>query len=419
MILARKIAVPALAERARLLRLSAVVFVWQAFVGIYFLSLVQQYLPQELHAGLAYSGYAMASYGIARFVAQTPAGWMSDRIGRRVTMLIGVAISVPALWLMMLVPDEKAFLAFSAILGIGAAVMWPAFMAHVGETTPHGGRNRTMSLLNIAQMAGLGIGTFLGVLLADYVTYGAVFWLCIGFNALALLMVARGIDERPREAAARERVHRVTDPFVWTPSVRVLAVIVLFLTLGTSLHTPMIGAYTHDVLRVKMSHMAVLFPLPAAVAGLAFWRYSRVADRYGRMLPLVSGLLVAAISIFALTLTRSPWIVVNLVVLAGLAYAISIPAWAAAALDATDACSRGVWLGALTAVQGFGVAGGQALGGVIGGVWGPLAPFKIAALLLMVALVLIIAHQQVQTRRGRGRIDVSNMAPALAPIVPE
>ena len=409
-------------ERTRLLQLSAVVFLWQAFVGIYFLSLVQQYLPQALHAGLAYSGYAMASYGIAKFVWQTPAGWISDRIGRRVTMLAGVAVSVPALWLMMEIPNEKAFLACSAVLGIGAATMWPAFMAHVGETTPHGRRTRTMSLLNVAHMSGVGLGTFIGVMLVDYVTYGSVFWLCIGFNALALVMVARGINEQPRRAARMpENVRHVpADPAAWTPSIQILAVVVLFLTLGTSLHTPMIGAYTHDVLRVKMSHMAILFPLPAAVAGFAFWRYSRVADRYGRMVPLVAGLLVAAISIFALTLTRDPIIVVNLVVLAGLACAISIPAWGAAALDATDAGSRGVWLGALTAVQGFGVAGGQALGGVIGGVWGPLAPFKIAALMLMMALVLIIAHHRLQTsrrRRGEGTsLPAHTLAPALLAI---
>ncbi|HLB24371.1 MAG TPA: hypothetical protein VJP07_09780, partial [Dehalococcoidia bacterium] len=66
------------------------------------------------------------------------------------------------------------------------------------------------------------------------------------------------------------------------------------------------------------------------------------------------GAVVAACSIFALTLTTSPYIAVNFVVLAGVAYAISMPAWGAAALDATDAGSRGLWLGALSAVQGLG-----------------------------------------------------------------
>jgi MFS family permease len=123
------------------------------------------------------------------------------------------------------------------------------------------------------------------------------------------------------------------------------------------------------------------------------WKFSAHADKLGRRAPLLAGLAVAAFCIFGLTLTRNPIIVVNLVVLAGLAYAISMPAWGAAALDATDVGSRGLWLGALTAVQGMGVAGGQALGGVIGGVWGPLAPFKLAALLLMIAVALIAANQ--------------------------
>jgi MFS family permease len=147
-----------------------------------------------------------------------------------------------------------------------------------------------------------------------------------------------------------------------------------------------------------MSVLALLFPLPAVLAGIVMWRVSKHADRWGRHVVLIGGLSVAAASIFALTLTRSPYIAVNLVVLAGLAYALLVPAWGAAALDATDAGSRGLWLGALSAVQGLGVAGGQALGGVIGDLWGPLAPFKLAALLLIVAVGLIAAQHATQSR---------------------
>jgi MFS family permease len=389
-------------DSLRVLELGAVVFLWQAAVGIYFLSLVQQYLPQALHSGPAFPGYAMASYGVAKFAWQPAAGWIADRAGRRITMIAGMALSVPALVLMMEVPDERAFLAFSAVLGIGAATMWPAFMAHVGESTPHGRRTRTMTLLNLAQMTGIGAGTLAGVLMVDFVTYSGAFWVCIGFSMLALAMVLRSVPQEdaiaaPKDVARPSPAVRDGVP-AWTPGIAMLAVIVLFLTVGTSLHTPMIGAYTHDVLRVKMSFLALLFPLPALAAGIALWRLRKLEERYGRHVPLIGGLFVASLSIFALTLTANPFIAVNLVVLAGLAYAISIPAWGAAALDATDVGSRGLWLGALSAVQGLGVAGGQALGGVIGGVWGPLAPFKLAALLLMLALAMIVAHQLAQSR---------------------
>jgi MFS family permease len=401
------------AERLRVLELGGVVFLWQAAVGIYFLSLVQQYLPQALNSGAAYPGYAMASYGVAKFLWQTPAGWAADRIGRRVTMVFGIAMSVPVLALMMTIPSERIFLGLSALLGMGAATMWPAFMAHVGETTPRTRRARTMSTLNIAQMAGIGIGTLVGVLMVDFVTYGAAFWMCIAFNMLALAVVVRRIDvpkvsEHPAPAAPVEETP-VARENSWRPGMAILAVIVLFLTLGTSLHTPMIGAYTRDVLEVKMSYMAMLFPIPAVIAGAALWRFGHLTDRFPRQVPLVAGMGVAALCIFLLTQTTSPFVVVNLVVLAGLAYAISIPAWGAAALDATDVGSRGLWLGALSAVQGLGVAGGQALGGVIGGQWGPLAPFKLAALLLFVALALTLANQYAHARQRR-------VAPAPVPV---
>lgn len=392
-------------ERARQIELAAIVFLWQAAVGIYFLSLVQQYLPQALDTGAAFPGYAMAAYGIAKFVWQPVAGWAADRIGRRTTMVFGMSLSLPVLALMMEVPDARAFLVFSALLGAGAATMWPAFMAYVGETTPHSKRAGTMSLLNIAQMAGIGAGTVTGVLMVDFVTYGAAFWVCIAFTLLSLAVVMRRIDDGKRTdivpvtATTDASPERAAAPRAWTPGVLMLGAIVLFLTLGTSLHTPMIGAYTRDVLEVKMSYMALLFPAPAMIGAVALWYFGRHADRFGRQVPLIAGLFVAALCIFALTLTTNPLIVVNLVVLAGLAYAVSIPAWGAAALDATDVGSRGLMLGMLSAVQGLGVAGGQAMGGVIGGVWGPLAPFKLAALLLMVALALIVAQQAAHARR--------------------
>lgn len=395
--------VPALeGERGRLAELAGIVFLWQAAVGIYFLSLVQQYLPQALDTGAAFPGYAMASYGVAKFLWQPAAGWAADRAGRRITMVAGMAFSLPVLALMMEVPDPRAFLVFSALLGVCAATMWPAFIAYVGETTPHGRRARTMSVLNLAQMAGIGAGTLVGVLMVDFVTYSAAFWMCIAFTFLSLAVVVRRIDVPDTAIApAAAAPPPGSNGSAWDPGIAVLALIVLFLTLGTSLHTPMIGAYTRDVLQVKMSYMALLFPLPALLAGIAMWKFGHLTDRYGRQVPLVAGLFVASLCIFALTLTTSPFIVVNLVVLAGLAYAISVPAWGAAALDATDVGSRGLWLGTLSAVQGLGVAGGQALGGVIGGVWGPLAPFKLAALLLMVALALTLAHQAQQSRSRR------------------
>jgi MFS family permease len=344
-------------------------------------------------------------YSLARFLWQTPAGWLADRFGRRITLALGIATAIPTLTLMMQVREGHLFLAFSALYGLGAATMWPALMAHVGDTHEPSVRGRTLHFLNLAQLVGLGAGVVLGVMLVDYISYEAAFAACLAFSGLALALAMR----RTEGAAGRAREQRSVNQqpgirglhLTITPGVLFLAVIVLFLSLGTTIQTPVIGTYASEVLEVELHRLAFMLFIPASVAAVIAVRCSHLADRFGRQLPLMVGLAVAALSLFALTQTRSPFLAMNLVVLAGLAYAVSIPAWSAAALDATELGSRGVLLGALAAVQGLGGAMGQALGGTVNQLYGPLAPFKFGAILLAVALVLTFIHLQHQRKWQR------------------
>jgi len=386
---------PAHPERITLLELTFTVLLWQASVGIFLLSLLQKYLPEELGAGAAFPGYAMAGYGLAKFVCQTPAGWLADRIGRRVTLSLGAFLALPAVVLMMQVREPHLFLAFSALYGLSGAAIWPALMAHVGDTHDPSRRGQAMNKLNMAQLIGLGLGTIAGTFLVDYISYLAAFIVALSLNGLAFLLTARHLPRRqadrgPRVVEAVKAATTIKGP--WTLSIVILAAISLFLSLGINFYAPALGAYTSQVLHVEMSQLALMIIAPALVGALIISRAGHLSDRFGRQMPLMVGLGVCAVSLFALTRTSSSLLAVNLAVLAGLAYAVAVPAWSAAALDATQVGSRGLLLGALAAVQGLGSAAGQALGGTVGEAWGPLAPFRFAALMLVVALLLTLLH---------------------------
>jgi len=399
------ISVPSFAlriPRGRMLELAATVFLWQASLGIFMLTLVQNYLPQKLDSSAAFPGYALASYSLARFLWQMPAGWLADRFGRRPVLAIGIAVSIPVLGAMMLFPSGHLFLVFSGLYGLAAATMWPAFLAHVGDTNEPAQRGRVMYLLNIAQMLGLGAGVMVGMLLGDFVSYTAVFLACLALNGLALAVALRPVDAtvitQTRMKAEKFQIGALAK--ILKPGILILGGIILFLSLGIAVFTPTVGTYVKEQLNVPMSEMALLLILPAAVAAVIAFRFSRLSDRFGRQLPLLVGLAVIALSLFALTLTHSPFIAVNLAVLAGLAYAVSVPAWCAAALDATQVHSRGVLLGALAAVQGLGGAVGQAAGGRVSEMYGPVAPFRFAAVLLGVAILLTLVYVQHQRMKG-------------------
>ena len=71
-------------------------------------------------------------------------------------MIAGMADLGPVLALMMEIPDARAFLAFSALLGVGAATMWPALCARRridAARTAHADDDAA----DLAQMAGIGL----------------------------------------------------------------------------------------------------------------------------------------------------------------------------------------------------------------------------------------------------------------------
>ncbi len=392
------------------IELAITVFLWQASTGVFLLSLVQQYLPQHLEASAAFPGYALAIYAAGRFLLQAPAGWLADRLGRRRTLTLGIALSLPSVYLMLQVQDAFSFLAFSGLYGVGSAAIWPAIMAYVGDTHQPAVRGRTLNLLNLSQLVGLGIGTMVGTTLLDLISYQAAFAACLGFSALALAFAYRGARKSGRRPEANTEPQEGTVGLgrrLLSPRVLLLAGIALLLSIGTTVQAPVVGAYTDQVLDTKLYVLGLMLLGPAAAAALLLVRFGHLADRFGRQLPLIAGLGVASLCYFALSQTTHPLLAVYLVVLAGLGYAVSIPAWGAAALDASEFGSRGLMLGVLATVQGVGGAAGQAIGGVTSAAFGPVAPFKMGAMLLMLALVLTVAHL-LQQRRFEARLHLAS-----------
>ena len=379
--------------------LGLTVLLWQASTGVFLLSLVQQYLPEQLEANAAFPGYALALYAAGRLLLQAPAGWLADRVGRRQTLTLGIAISLPAVILMFQVRDATSFLAFSALYGAGSAAVWPSIMAYVADTHQRSGRGRALSVLNLSQLLGLGLGAMVGVTLIDFISYQAAFVACLAFNGLALAFAYLGT--RTTTSATSGTESQPSAPFLHgllSTRIMFLAGIALLLSIGTTVQAPVVGEYTSEVLHTKLSVLGLMLLAPATLSVLLIIRFGHLADRFGRQVPLIAGLAVAAVSYYALSQTTHPFLAAHLVVIAGLACAVSIPAWGAAALDASELGSRGLLLGVLATVQGFGGAMGQAIGGMTNAAWGPLAPFKMGAILLMLAMLLTVMHLRHQWR---------------------
>ena len=122
--------------------------------------------------GLFYTVYALVSLAV-----RSPAGRLSDRLGRRA--VIAPALGHPAAGLaavLGLAASQRAFLGAAALYGVGFGAAQPALLAMTADRAPPGERGRAMGTLYTAWELGISGGAMLLGLCATTLGYEATWW---------------------------------------------------------------------------------------------------------------------------------------------------------------------------------------------------------------------------------------------------
>jgi MFS family permease len=156
------------------------------------------YLVRDRELPVTTAGVLVAAFGAGSLVSQVVAGWMVDRIGRRVTLVVGMLGTAVCLLGLGFSTALVPLALFAAASGLMIDVYRPAVSALVADLVPPGDRVRAFGLLYWAVNLGVSVAAVLGGALASR-GYWLLFVLdavtCVGFAVL----IARGVPEtRPQ-----------------------------------------------------------------------------------------------------------------------------------------------------------------------------------------------------------------------------
>lgn len=160
------------------------------------------YLTQEQRMTPTAAGAVVAAVGIGDFASQLLGGWLGDRIGRRVTMLLGFLGTAIALAALGSAETIAGIWVTAVGYGLAAGLFRPAGSAAVADLPPDQ-RVRAYSLLYWAANLGYAVAATVAGVLASR-GYGLLFWLnAVAMLAAALIVVA-AVPET-RSAANHDR----------------------------------------------------------------------------------------------------------------------------------------------------------------------------------------------------------------------
>jgi MFS family permease len=147
---------------------------WAAF-GLR-IALVPLFVVEALGYGAGFAGLALATFAIGNISAVIPSGYLSDRVGRRKLLIVGLTVSALATALVGYTTSLPVFLAAAYVTGAATGVFVSPQQAAVADIVGNKARGGT-AVATFQMMADLGsiVGSLAVGQVAEHASYAAAF----------------------------------------------------------------------------------------------------------------------------------------------------------------------------------------------------------------------------------------------------
>ena len=265
---------------------------------------IMPFYVERLGAGGTELGLLVASYAVMRLICGPLWGSLSDRVGRKPILMVGIFGYGITMILFGLATKLWILFIFRSLSGILSSATSPTTMAYVGDSMPEKERSQGMGILGAAVGVGTIVGPGLGGFLAgeNLVT---PFFIAGGMSFLALILIWLFLPES-LPAAARQRngkKKRLPAREIWkaaSDSIGSLLLMAFLASFGLTAFFGIFGLYAlqkYNAGPESVGGIMMVFGLVTALAqGLLVGPLSR---RWGEVRVIQAGLFTLAIAVLS------------------------------------------------------------------------------------------------------------------------
>jgi MFS family permease len=371
---------------------------------------------QSFGVGTAMIGLTITVFGAARLLVNLPAGFLSERYGRRILLFGGPAVMALGSLGSGLAPTFAWLIASRFVTGAGSAMYMTGALIVLTDITTEENRGRLMSIYQGSLLAGVSIGPAVGGFVAQAFGLSAPFFLVAALAVLTMLWSFGRMPEtaqrqpepaprsqgEEREAPGGQIVHQSVLSVLARPGFLLVCLLTLsiFLTRtgGRLTLLPLVG---ENRLGLSPGALGLVFAMMTALNLLTLLPAGTMIDKLGRKVVIVPSALMTGAALALFAVSGEVWVFILAGVVHGIGTGIVGPAPAAYAADLAPAGMRGM---TMSLYRTFGDAG-FVIGPVLLGGLADLAGFGWALafnalLLVSVALLFAVFARETLQRRA-------------------
>ena len=353
-------------------------------------------------------GFAVSAFALARVFANVPAGVLTRLCGARFVLVLGALLSAVGNFMVGLIPNYMALVAFRFVAGAGSAMFIMASVIFVAEVSTPQNRGRLMTIYQAAFLLGISLGPAVGGITADLFGFAAPFYIValvsVASGVWALAKIPANIARSPVRSASpvNPQQQRASSGDAPAPSVFRnvgyhgvnLLTFGTFFTRGGTLFTlwPLLGKERYGL---GPGQLGLVFTISSAVNMVCQPFVGAMVDRVGRKTLLVPTMFLFSIALLVSGLIPVMAAFLLAQVIYGVAQAVEAPAANSYVADVAPPQQRAVALSINRTFGDVGLVVGSPLLGLIADLagipWGLVAN---AGLLLVPGILFALMAKE-------------------------
>ena len=329
---------------------------------------IMPFYVESMGAGGTELGLLVASYAVMRMICGPVWGNLSDRVGRKPVLMVGIFGYGITMILFGLATELWMLFLFRILSGILSSATSPTTMAYIGDSTPEKERGQGMGVLGAAIGVGTIVGPGLGGLLAED-NLSVPFFIAGGISFISLLLIWFFLPESlpavARQKSNEKKKLRARD--IWqaaSDSIGGLLLMAFLASFGLTAFFGIFGLYALQKFNAgpeAVGGIMMVFGLVTALAqGLLVGPLTR---RWGETRVIQAGLITTAAGFLFIAISNTFTTFLIAIGLFTLAIAVLSPAVSAFTSRLTT-LEQGLTMGLSNAAQSLGRIAGPLLGGI-------------------------------------------------------
>ncbi|WP_147534747.1 MFS transporter [Bacillus marasmi] len=356
-------------------------------VGFGIIIPVLPFYAEELGASPTELGLLMSVYSIMQLVFSPIWGKVSDRIGRKPVLLLGITGLALSFYLMAIADSIWMLFAARIIGGILSSANMPTSMAYVADITTPENRGKGMGIIGAAVGLGFVFGPAIGGIFSKN-SLSLPFYLAAASSIITLILIVLFLKESSTAESRLENAKKETSMWkAFSGSLSILFILQLFISLSLSGLEATFAYFAAKKAGMDSTEMGYVFMIMGlAGAFVQGGMMGKLTKKYGEGPVIQGGIIISAIG-FALILLIDDFITAAIfLTIFGIGNGVIRPS-ISSLLTKQSNTGHGSATGLLSSFDSFGRIAGPVLGGWLFTLSIGL-PYIIGTVLSLLALVL-------------------------------